>query len=209
MWDLQPGSQSGQPLLGHAASISSVAFSSDGKTVASGSRDRTVRLWDAQTGLPLGQPLTGHDDSISSMSFSPTGRILASGSWDHTIRLWDAQTGSSLGQPLNGHDDPISPILFSSDNRTITDHYSAWKTSGQDNFLFEQTVIPYGLSLETPLQCVYEGQWLCLGRDRILWFPEQYREGKLFLQATLFKGKLAYVLDKTLFFFSFSPELGL
>jgi WD40 repeat protein len=69
--------------------VFSVAFSPDGKTLASGSFDKTIRLWDVAKGQPIGVPLTGHTDKVFSVAFSPDGRTLASGSADNTIRLWD------------------------------------------------------------------------------------------------------------------------
>src|SRR5262245_31078458 len=57
-------------LEGHGGSVKSVAFSSDGKYLASGSDDSTVRLWDAATGAPIGRPLEGHTRSIWSVAFS-------------------------------------------------------------------------------------------------------------------------------------------
>ena len=86
---------------GHTSLVESVSYSPDGKTIASGSRDNTIRLWDATTGKHL-NTLTGHADSVKSVSYSPDGKMIASGSWDNTIRLWDATTGKHLNT-LTGH----------------------------------------------------------------------------------------------------------
>ena len=74
-----PAARSDHPDRPHRP-VDSVAFSPDGKTLASGSADDTVRLWDVATGHPIGTPLTGHTGRSTSVAFSPDGKTLASGS---------------------------------------------------------------------------------------------------------------------------------
>jgi WD40 repeat protein len=69
--------------------VETLAFSPDGKTLASAGRDQSIILWDVATGQPLGQPLTGHEEWVTSVAFAPDGQTLASGSYDTTIILWE------------------------------------------------------------------------------------------------------------------------
>ena len=76
--------------FGGGGTITTVRFSKDVSTIASGSLDKTVRLWSTNKGEPL-KTLAGHTSGISSLAFSPDGKTLASGSSDGTILLWDAE----------------------------------------------------------------------------------------------------------------------
>jgi len=109
----------GEPLRGHENSVISVAFSPDGKTLVSGSWDKTLRLWDVATRKPLGEPLRGHEDRVYSVAFSPDGKTLVSGSDDKTLRLWDVATRKPLGEPLRGHEDMVLSVTFSPDGKTL------------------------------------------------------------------------------------------
>jgi WD40 repeat protein len=102
---------------GHSASVLSVAFSPDGKTIVSGSADQTIRLWDL-AGNPIGQPFQGHSASVWSVAFSPDGKTIVSGSADQTIRLWDL-AGNPIGQPFQGHSASVLSVAFSPDGKTI------------------------------------------------------------------------------------------
>ena len=110
-------SQVRSTLRGHTNAVASVAFSPDGRRVATGSTDNTAKIWDAQTGEEL-MTLRGHAGVIWSIAFSPDGRRLATGSTDKTAKIWDAQTGMEL-MTLNGHADIIMSIAFSPDGRRL------------------------------------------------------------------------------------------
>jgi uncharacterized protein YjbI with pentapeptide repeats/energy-coupling factor transporter ATP-binding protein EcfA2 len=76
-------------LKGHTDGVTSVAFSSDGKTIVSGSYDKTVRMWDVESGEQT-KELKGHTAFVTSVAFSPDGKTIVSGSGDKTVRMRDA-----------------------------------------------------------------------------------------------------------------------
>jgi WD40 repeat protein len=104
-------------LKGHADYVSSVAFSPDSKTLASGSYDQTIRLWEVASGQSL-RELKGHTGAVRSMAFSPDGKTLPSGSYDQTIRLWEVASGQSLPE-LKGHTGAVRSMAFSPDGKTL------------------------------------------------------------------------------------------
>ena len=104
VWDAQTGTEM-FTLRGHTAAVRSVAFSPDGKHIASASEeDRMVKVWDAQTGtetLTLRPKVKGHQMPVYDVAFSPDGKRVASAS-GLQVKLWDAQTGTE-GISLSGH----------------------------------------------------------------------------------------------------------
>ncbi len=118
LWNLTDFSPSEPPLRAHAAPVLSVAFSNNGKWLASGSGDKTIILWDLAT-RSSDPPLTGHSDAVLSVAFSPDGKILASSSADKTIILWDITTRRPLGPPFLGHNSPVNKVIFSLDGTTL------------------------------------------------------------------------------------------
>jgi WD40 repeat protein len=113
-------------LLGHRNNVTGLAFSPDGKRLASTSSDRTVRIWDPAAGTTE-KTLEGHTDGMWDVVWSPDGKRLATASYDKTARLWSLESGQSE-VVLKGHEDAVQCVAWSPDGKTIA-------TGGRDQAL--------------------------------------------------------------------------
>ncbi|HUD82748.1 MAG TPA: WD40 repeat domain-containing protein, partial [Candidatus Saccharimonadales bacterium] len=147
-------------LEGHTGRITSVAFSPDGRRIATGSYDGTAKVWEAPSGRELltrikglrklwqwdwvrgpghGRELltlNGHNLGVSSVAYSPDGQRIVTGSHDGTAKVWDAASGREL-LTLNGHKGAVSCVAFSPDGqRIVTGSYDrtakVWEAASKE-----------------------------------------------------------------------------
>ena len=111
-------------LEGHTDIVRSVAFSNDGKRIASGSDDNTVKVWDAITGR-MSLVFHGHTDQVRSVAFSPDGKWIVSCGKDRTLKVWDSKTGEEI-HTLRGHTTLVWGVSVSPDGQKVV-------SSGEDS----------------------------------------------------------------------------
>ena len=121
MYGIARAQESSKPALliqnEHGVAVYSVAFSPDGKTLASGSNDKTIKLWELSNGRLI-RSFEGHSHQVEIVVFSSDGKMLASGSLDNTVKLWDVSSGSLI-RSIETHGNGVSSVAFSPDGKML------------------------------------------------------------------------------------------
>lgn len=119
LWNLANPTAKPRILEGHSLEVVSLAFSPDGRTLASGSWDQTVRLWELATPDVKPRVLRGHDDYVHGVAFSPDGKVLASAGRDSTVQIWDVTDSAAEPRALPSPRQSVSCLAFGPDGKAL------------------------------------------------------------------------------------------
>jgi WD40 repeat protein len=171
LWDVAGGrllrTLEGHRILGAGFTdflqVTSIAFSPDGRTLAAGSVDQTIKLWDPGSGRGL-RSLKGHTGAVNGLAFSPDGTRLASASTDRTIKLWDVASSDEVGS-IRGHTAGVNSVAFSPDGTRLAsaggDQVKIWASTGN----LEQTPSLGKDHQGPPTVFSGDGKWLALSSN--------------------------------------------
>jgi COMPASS component SWD3 len=118
LWSVETGQHASEFKAENAVGLNDIAWSRDGRLIATASDEPIIRIWDVHNQKCVKQ-LTGHTNYVMSVDFSPSSNLMiASASFDESIRMWDAKTGQCL-RTLPAHSDPVSQVTFNRDGTRL------------------------------------------------------------------------------------------
>ena len=184
MLDIKSGQLSHWPslemVISHPGGVYSIAISSDGQHIVSGSSDHTVYVWNIMTGEIVSGPFSGHSSSVTSVAFSPDGQHIVSGSFDKTICVWNTMTGELVAGPFSGHSSWVTSVAFSPDGQHIV-------SGSKDQAIYLWNTMTRGTELETETtrqvnftdqSMINDEGWICGSKNELLmWIPPLHRIG--------------------------------
>lgn len=149
---------------GHPAAVTAVAFSPDGNLIATGSKDKTVKLWETSTGNEV-RTLAGHASEITDIHFTPDGKYLLSSNWDHTVKVWEILTGRMI-RDFTTHQRMVKSVTVDEKGTVFSagaerEGYAWDMNTGDVKYTFRVDPGQYGPSLDLSP----DGKYLAVGND--------------------------------------------